>query len=659
MNDLKRNLCNYLIKNDMVKRYDIIKHSYTNARFNDWLHRNVECNNISPTLDTRCDCLGVVVNDMSIECIGGIGEKKSNNGTQWYQQNRIYDGDISISVTTSFNPYYLIKEKRTKGDDMLKGGKQIKETIEKNINKFMEGKVLNMDLYNRKVNEELSQTLTMPNHNSQRLYDGLRIRKLTPKECFRLMGVKDVDSDKLDYLSNATKYHLAGDSIVVNVLQAIFKSILIDHPIVNQKPIRLIELFGGYGSQALALKYLGIDFEHWKLCEWAINSIDAYKNIHFSNDNENYSEVWEKEDLIEYLYNKGVSSNWNEPMKETAIRRKSEKELRKIFNNCKITHNLINIQQVHAKDLDIKEREKYNYILTYSFPCQDLSLAGKGAGMEKGSGTRSGMLWEVERILKECDNELPQILLMENVPQVVGKRNKEDFDKWVNFLESKGYTNKWCMLNAKEVGYPEPIPQNRNRCFMISVLNPIQDIIFPEKTERKIMLKDLLEEQVDEKYYLSDKMINCFMSDGTGNYPRKERFLQNINRENQDVGNSVTTLAGNRPTDNFVVNHYKNFKRDNGYIPDMFNPYHEKEINDVAPTQTTTCGNTTSSSSILIKNATKQGYLEAYDGDGVDISSRMEYHRGNVQRESIQTITTSGGNDRGVVIKDNRWSDLD
>jgi hypothetical protein len=63
----------------MVKEYDIIKHSYTNARFNDWKKRNVECNNISPTLDTRCDCLGVVVNDMSVECIGGLGEKKSNN----------------------------------------------------------------------------------------------------------------------------------------------------------------------------------------------------------------------------------------------------------------------------------------------------------------------------------------------------------------------------------------------------------------------------------------------------------------------------------------------------------------------------------------------------------------------------------------------------
>lgn len=422
------------------------------------------------------------------------------------------------------------------------------------------------------------------------------------------MGVKDEDSKNLEHLSNATKYHLAGDSIVVNVLQAIFKSILIDHPIVDQKPIRLIELFGGYGSQALALKYLGVDFEHWKLCEWAINSIDAYKSIHFPNDNEDYSEIWDKEDLIEFLYNKGISSNWNEPMKESAIRRKSEDDLRKIFNNCKATHNLINIQQVHAKDLEIKERELYNYVVTYSFPCQDLSLAGKGAGMEKGSGTRSGMLWEVERILEECEDNLPQILLMENVPQVVGKKNKEHFDKWVEFLESKGYTNEWCMLNAKEVGYPEPIPQNRNRCFMVSVLDSKQEIIFPGKSERKLVLKDLLESNVDEKYYLSDAQIDSVKS-----WNAYEKPLENMEKtSNNQYSPTLTTRSG-------------------AYAAGM----------------------------ILVKNATKQGYLEATDGDGVDISSRMEWHRGTVQQGSTQTITTKGGDNNGVVVREEKWSDLD
>lgn len=570
--NLKEQLCNYLIENNLVKENDVIKHSYSNSRLYEWNKRNVEFNDMSPTLDTRCDCLGVVI--------------KENN------------------------------------------------------------------------------------------MNNLRIRKLTPTECFRLMGVKDEDSSKLDHLSNSTKYHLAGDSIVVNVLEAIFKSILIDNPVLENKPIRLIEFFAGYGSQALALKYLGIPFEHYVTCEWAIKSIDAYKHIHFPNINEDHTDLMDKDDLVDFLYEKGISSNWNEPMKKEQIARKKESELREIYNNIKTTYNLVNIQQVHAENLGIVNRDNYNYVLTYSFPCQDLSLAGKGAGMEKGSGTRSGMLWEVERILEECGDELPQLLLMENVPQVAGSKNKEHFDKWVDFLESKGYTNKYCMLNAKEVGYPEPIPQNRNRCFMISVLNPKCDIVFPEKTERKMVLKDLLDENVDEKYYLSEKQINSI---------KHSIFVTNKNRiQNNDYCSTLCARDYKDPKC-VDVNHL-------GGIFDTEKGTHQAgsiyDIDGISPTLDTMqggyrqpcvaelrcdegirlfkdncCGSLRTIDScgdkvILIKNATKQGYLEAHNGDGVNISSRMEHQRGNVQKQSTQTITTAGGNDRGVVLEE-KWADLD
>lgn len=133
------------------------------------------------------------------------------------------------------------------------------------------------------------------------------------------------------------------------------------------KPIRLIEFFAGYGSQALALKYLGVKFEHWKICEWAIKSIQAYKDIH-TEDNTDYSKDLTKEELQEYLFNKGISSNYNEPMKKEQINRLSEDNLRTIYNNIKATHNLVNIQQVKGCDLEITNKDKYNYILTYSFP---------------------------------------------------------------------------------------------------------------------------------------------------------------------------------------------------------------------------------------------------------------------------------------------------
>lgn len=215
------------------------------------------------------------------------------------------------------------------------------------------------------------------------------------------------------------------------------------------KPIRLIEFFGGYGSQALALKYLGVDFEHYKTCEWAVKSIQAYKDIHFENENTDYSKDLSKEDLQEYLFNKGISSNYNEPMSKEKINRLSENNLRVIYNNIITTHNLVNIQQVKGKDLEIVDKDKYEYILTYSFPCQDLSMAGKRKGMSD-TTTRSGMLWEVERILKELKetNSLPQVLLMENVPQVHSVDNTPDFNKWQIELTKLGYKNYWEDLNG-------------------------------------------------------------------------------------------------------------------------------------------------------------------------------------------------------------------
>lgn len=136
------------------------------------------------------------------------------------------------------------------------------------------------------------------------------------------------------------------------------------------KPIRLIEFFAGYGSQALALKYLGVEFEHWKICEWAVKSIQAYKDIHFTDDDTDYSKELAKEQLQEYLFNKGISSNYNEPMTKQQIDRLSEEQLRTIYNNIKATKNLVNIQQVKGSDLEIKDIDKFDYILTYSFPCQ-------------------------------------------------------------------------------------------------------------------------------------------------------------------------------------------------------------------------------------------------------------------------------------------------
>ena len=320
------------------------------------------------------------------------------------------------------------------------------------------------------------------------------------------------------------------------------------------KPIRLIEFFAGYGSQALALKYLGVPFEHWKICEWAVKSIQAYKDIHFP-DIKYWNKLEEtttpKEKLIDLLYNFGISQNYNEPMTKEQIKRLSYEQLARIYENIMITHNLVNIQQVKGEDLEIEDKEDYCYILTYSFPCQDLSLAGKGKGMSDTS-TRSGMLWEVERILTECKElgTLPQVLLMENVPQVHGEGNVEDFNKWQLRLEELGYKNYWEDLIATDYG----IPQTRNRCFMVSILGDYS-YSFPPKQELKLKLKDILEDNVAEKYYLSDAMIKCFLKENTDDkFPRGTRFKQALKLTNEKgIAGTITTAAGNRATDNFVL----------------------------------------------------------------------------------------------------------
>ena len=454
------------------------------------------------------------------------------------------------------------------------------------------------------------------------------------------------------------------------------------------KPIRLIELFGGYGSQALALKYLGVEFEHWKLCEWAVKSIQAYKDINFEKDNNDYSESFDIDYIKEFLYTKGISKNYNEPMTKEQISKMSEKNARQVFNNIFATHNLVNISTTNAKDLEIKETNKYCYIMTYSFPCQDLSLAGKGKGM-KDTSTRSGLIWEVERILSELDNK-PQILLMENVPQVHSQDNIEDFHKWQLRLEQLGYKNYMKDLIATDYG----IPQTRNRCFMVSILGNYS-YTFPKPTPLKLKLKDMLEDEVDEKYYLSDKMIEYISATGTANFKNPDSKI------NLDVARPLTTdqnkragttnyLSDDLPSNynlNEVVRKYGVFDKENqkhqagsvydenGLSPTLDtmqggwrqpcieikqvgqlwgtekerNPQDGRIYDSFGLTPTL---DTKHTPKIIIKNATKKGYLEAKEGDGIDISSRMDHHRGNVQKDKIQTITTSGGNDRGVCIQD-------
>ena len=323
------------------------------------------------------------------------------------------------------------------------------------------------------------------------------------------------------------------------------------------KPIRLIELFAGYGSQAMALKRAGAKFEHYRVVEFDKYAIKSYNAVHGTD------------------------------------------------------FPAIDITTVHAADLGIVDTNDYCYMMTYSFPCTDLSVAGLQKGMKKGSGTRSGLLWEVERLLKEMD-ELPQILFMENVTQVHNQQNIEDFKSWLNFLESLGYSNYWKDLNAKDFG----VPQNRERCFMISLLgNYVYH--FPEPIrERRTKLKDLLDHNVDERFYLKSEKAEKLI---------KQLIVANIPSENENVDTVLATKQGTvleRQTDvgaTLCSRDYKGLRnRDND------NVVVEK---------------------ISIRQATKKGFIDMNNGGVVDMSyPGSKLRRGRVQEDGnvSPTLTCSG-----------------
>ena len=214
-------------------------------------------------------------------------------------------------------------------------------------------------------------------------------------------------------------------------------------------------------------------------------------------------------------------------------------------------------------DIEVEDDHSFTVFNTIVHNCQDISLAGRLKGFEKGSGTQSSLLWECNRVI---ELKKPKYLLLENVRNLVSKKFKPYFDEWLNHLESLGYKNYWQVLNAKDYG----IPQNRERVFVISILGKHEPYVFPEKQELQLQLKDVLEKEVDEKFYL-DKI-------------QTQKLIAQLDTKQEGNGQSR----------------------------------------------------------LLIKNATKKGYLEATDGDGIDLAyPNSQTRRGRVQKELSSTLKTA------------------
>ena len=271
------------------------------------------------------------------------------------------------------------------------------------------------------------------------------------------------------------------------------------------KHYKIVELFSGIGSQAKALKNLNVDIDVQATCEWDIHAFIAYDAIH--NDTSILEEAKEKnkEDLFDALKSYTLSNNGKESMSLATLHAYSEEVLRRIYTAIKRTSNLVDISKVSGNDMPDKTD-----LLTYSFPCQDLSNVGAfhhyNKGIDKNSGSRSSLLWEVGRILTEmklANKRLPRYLVMENVPTLLSERHRDNFFTWINELRELDYISGYYQLNAKDFG----IPQNRPRLLMLSV--------YVGDNDHKIKIVNNYFASTDEEKIVSDYRNSDFFHDLT------------------------------------------------------------------------------------------------------------------------------------------------
>ena len=306
------------------------------------------------------------------------------------------------------------------------------------------------------------------------------------------------------------------------------------------------------------------------------------------------------------------------------------------------------IHNTNFQPQDIKEWDKDIEVdlIMHGSPCQDFSTAGKNKGGDEGSGTRSSLMYETVRIIEKLK---PKYVIWENVKNLISEKHKHNFSKYLRKLEALGYVSNYKVLNSKDYG----IPQNRERIFTISIRNDIKwEFNFPKKEKLTLRLKDLLEENVNEKYFLNDRQVNNI---------QKSTFNQNQSRiQDEDLCDTLCARDYKDPKCIRLKNLRETIENtDLSKIKETsFIDGYDRKIREDGNAGTIDTGvDFRNTKFLLIKNATNKGYLEAHEGDGIDISSRMATHRGTVQKDMAQTINTQ--QDGGVVVNLKRGYDIE
>ena len=329
------------------------------------------------------------------------------------------------------------------------------------------------------------------------------IRKLTPRETGRLMGVREpqLDAMQASGLRPSALYKLFGNSIVVDVLSAIYRSVWYNDPteqrsqqleLFPQQPwqlqpprkARLISLCSGYDSQAMAFDVL----RRWAV-ERGLPAMDCELVAWAEFDPESKAPLDRQPAVVAH----------NACFPDAADRNLGDM-------------TKIDWQEVIRK-YNIKDREID--LLTYSTPCTDISQAGKRAGIKKGSGTRSAVLWYTEEAIRSLR---PRLLLQENVAALVNQQNAADFRQWRDTVQRLGYHSSWVVLNARDIGIDPalgPVPQNRDRLFMLSWRDDLglpDQFPWPQPQALTRTIADVLDDDVPDTFFLRPESVISFLT---------------------------------------------------------------------------------------------------------------------------------------------------
>ena len=327
--------------------------------------------------------------------------------------------------------------------------------------------------------------------------------------------------------------------------------------------LKIVEAFSGIGSQVQALKNIGAEFEIAATIEWDINAIYAYDIIHNGKQDLSGFPECSKEEAVARLIEYGVSTDGKEPANALSLKTLSIETLRRVLYAIKRSNNLVNITKVRAIDLPNKID-----LFTYSFPCQDLSVCGSWhgnmTGIDRDVNNRSGMLWEIERILNEfvlSRKKLPKFLLMENVSNILSRLHNGNFGEWKQTLERMGYINQVYTLNALDYG----IPQHRKRTFMLSI--HCNDVLKRAKLEKFFSINDMEKKTPSflsplSEYLRTDYSIQKYRTEAEESNPYFTPSRQRIYEDNdliydgkkivKEFINTITTKQDRNPNSGLI-----------------------------------------------------------------------------------------------------------